>query len=248
MSILFETRESDSPYVEAVTGGITASAGSAIRPAEMNWHMIVRRMHGKIHLLVVGPQATSGVVTYGEGAELLWIKLKLGTFMPRLPTPKLLNSEITLPEGAGQSFWLDGEAWQFPDFGNADTFINQLVRADILAADAVVKAALHDQPHPLASRTVRDRFLRATGLTHNHIRQIQRAQQAEELIRQGVSILDVVYETGFFDQSHLTHALKRFIGYTPAQLVRLKQSAPHTDFHDSDFAPEYNADELIKIG
>jgi AraC-like DNA-binding protein len=248
MSILFKTRASDSMYVETVTGGITASAGSAIRPAESNWHMIVRRLNGKAHLLVVGPLAASGSVSYGAGAELLWIKLKLGTYMPNLPVTKLLNSELTLPDGASNSFWLDSAAWQFPSYENADTFIEQLVRANILARDPVVNAVLRDEPHELASRTVRDRFLRATGLTHNHIRQMQRAQQAEALIRQGIPILDAVYETGYFDQSHLTHSLKRFIGYTPTQLLRLSQPVMQPNFEDNPFALEKSGDSLIKTG
>jgi AraC-like DNA-binding protein len=29
-----------------------------------------------------------------------------------------------------------------------------------------------------------------------------------------------VYQVGYFDQPHLTRALKRWVGYTPAQLAR----------------------------
>jgi methylphosphotriester-DNA--protein-cysteine methyltransferase len=80
---------------------------------------------------------------------------------------------------------------------------------------------LQDQVPDAASRTVRHRFLQATGLTQNHIRQFRRAQQAAALLEQGVSILDVVDTLGYFDQPHLTKALKRFTGKTPAQqLVR----------------------------
>jgi methylphosphotriester-DNA--protein-cysteine methyltransferase len=66
---------------------------------------------------------------------------------------------------------------------------------------------------------VRHRFLQATGLTQSHIRQVERAQRAATLLRQGVSILDTVYETGYFDQPHLTRSLKQFVGYTPAQMI-----------------------------
>jgi hypothetical protein len=41
MTILFEQRCSDSPLIETVTQGYTPSAGSTIRPAECNWHMVV---------------------------------------------------------------------------------------------------------------------------------------------------------------------------------------------------------------
>jgi methylphosphotriester-DNA--protein-cysteine methyltransferase len=72
----------------------------------------------------------------------------------------------------------------------------------------------------MAARTVRHRFLRATGLTQLHIYQAERARRAEALLRQGVSILDTVFEAGYYDQPHLTRSLKRFIGHTPAQLIR----------------------------
>jgi methylphosphotriester-DNA--protein-cysteine methyltransferase len=40
------------------------------------------------------------------------------------------------------------------------------------------------------------------------------------MLQQGASILDTVYSLGYFDQPHLTHALKRFMGQTPAQFAR----------------------------
>lgn len=223
MSIIYEERLSDSPYVETITHGWTVSADSPIRPAECHWHMVLVRQNGNVQLLVVGPLTTAGVVSWTEGAELLWIKFKLGTFMPHLPARDFLDVETILPEAASNSFWLNGSAWQFPDYENADTFVNRLVRDGLLVSDPVVNAALQDQLSETPSRTVRHRFLRATGLTQSHIHQIARAQRAAALLRQGVSILDTVYEAGYFDQPHLTRSLKQWIGHTPAQIVRLSQ-------------------------
>jgi AraC-like DNA-binding protein len=42
------------------------------------------------------------------------------------------------------------------------------------------------------------------------------------LLEQGVSILDTVEQAGYFDQPHLTRSLKRYVGYTPAQILRLE--------------------------
>jgi hypothetical protein len=223
MSILFEERLSDSPYVETVTRGRTALDGSTIRPAETCWHMVLRRLNGKIDLLVVGPWTSAGVISYTEGAELLWIKFKLGTFLPHLPTRHLLDRETILPGAARRSFWLDGSAWQFPDYANADTFVDRLVRAGVLACDPVVNAVLQDHQEEMPSRTMRHRFRRSTGLSASHIRQVKRAQHAQTLLQQGVSILDTVDEAGYFDQPHLTRSLKQFIGYTPAQIIRSSQ-------------------------
>ena len=224
MSIISEERRSDSPYVESVTRGWTVSDGSAIRAAEINWHMVFVKHSGGLHPLVVGPLTRSGMASWGEGAEILWIKFKLGVFMSRLPTRDLLDGEKALPDASGRRFWMNGAAREFPDYENVETFIARLVRKDDLVRDPVVSAALQDQLPEMSPRTVRHRFLRATGQTQNHIRQFERAQRAATLLRQGVPILDTIFEAGYFDQPHLTRSLKQFIGYTPAQLFQKGQS------------------------
>jgi hypothetical protein len=223
MSIIAEERGSDSPYVETITRGRTVSDGSPLRPAEICWHMVLRRLNGTTSLLVVGPWTSAGVISYTEGAELLWIKFKLGTFLPHLPTRHLLDREMILPVAAEKSFWLNGSAWQFPEYENADTFVDRLVHAGVLACDPVVNAVLQDHWHDVPSRTVRHRFRHATGLSATHIRQMKRAHHAQALLQQGVSILDTVYEAGYFDQPHLTRSLKQFLGYTPAQIICMKK-------------------------
>lgn len=217
MSIIFHERESESPYVETVTHGYTASAGSTVRPAESHWHMVIVKLEGETRLLAVGPWSSAGIASWGEGAEIVWIKFRLGTFMPHLPVNKFSNSEVMLPDAASNRFWLKSAAWQFPDHEDVETFVNRLVREDVLALDPVVSAALSDRLPEMPSRTIRHRFLRATGQTQSHIRQFERAQHAAALLAQGVSILDTVYEAGYFDQPHLTRSLKRFIGKTPAE-------------------------------
>jgi hypothetical protein len=206
--------------VEKVTRGWTTGEGSTIRPAETNWHMVLTKHPGGTQLMLVGPLGTSGVATWGGGAEILWIQFKLGTFMPHLPTKDILDSTTTLPETSSKSFWLKSSAWQFPTFDNADTFVQKLVLEEVLAYDPLVNTVLQGKPTDLSPRTVRHRFLRATGLTQGHIAQFERAKQAARLLQHGWSILDTVYEAGYFDQPHLTRSLKQFIGYTPAQLIK----------------------------
>jgi hypothetical protein len=227
MSISAEERPSDSPYVENIMHGWTTGAGITPRPSEVHWHMCFVRAKGQTLPLIVGPLTTAGIASWGGEAEILWIKFKLGTFMPHLPAKNFLDVETRMPEGAGQSFWLKDAVWQMPTYENADTFVDQLVRSGVLDWDPVVSAALEDhlKPEAIASRTVRHRFLRSTGLTQNHIRQFERAQQAAALLTQGVSILDTVYELGYFDQPHLTKSLKRFLGKTPAQQIARLESA-----------------------
>jgi predicted 3-demethylubiquinone-9 3-methyltransferase (glyoxalase superfamily) len=48
--------------------------------------MVFVREHGRAHPLIVGPLTTAGVASWKEGAEILWIKFKIGTFLPQLTT------------------------------------------------------------------------------------------------------------------------------------------------------------------
>ncbi len=226
MNLIYEERLSDSPYVETVIQGRTDGDGSTIRPAECHWHMVIVKHHGRMQLLVVGPLLTSGVASWKGAAEVLWIKFKIGTCMPHLPLRNFVDIETPLPGAASRAFWLKGSAWSFPDYENADTFVDRLVRDEVLVCDPVVSSVLQGHPQAMSPRTVRHRFLQTTGLTQGHIRQYERAQQAVALLRQGQSILDTVYETGYFDQPHLTRSLKQFIGYTPAQIIEMSRPKP----------------------
>jgi hypothetical protein len=221
MSIIFEERPSDSPYIDTVMRGWTVGNGSQIRPSEVHWHLVFSRYHGRVHPLVVGPWADSGVVSYTEGAQLLWVRFKLGAFMPHLPTRKIRDKETLLPTAGGQSFWLHGSTWQYPDYENVETFVERLAREEALRRDPVVEGALRGRNPEMSPRTLRHRFSQATGLSQGHIYQFERAQRAEELLRQGVPIVEAVFEAGYYDQAHLTRSLKRFIGHTPAQVARL---------------------------
>jgi AraC-like DNA-binding protein len=245
MSIFYEERPSDSPYIETVTHGWTEGDGSTIRPAEIHWHMVFVKLNSRILPFVVGPLTTSGVATFAE-AEIIWVRFKLGTFMPHLPIRELLDVETVLPEASSKSFWLKSSAWQFPNFENVETFVDRLVREEVLVSDPLVNAALQDHLTDVPSRTVRHRFLQATGLTQSHIRQMKRAQQAEMLLRQGISILDTVHEVGYFDQSHLTRSLRQFIGYTPAQIIRMSQRACQSA-QAGDFMADYHANALETV-
>jgi hypothetical protein len=245
MIVTLAERVSDSPYVEAVSYGYTASAGSTIRPAESHWHMVVVKHASNIQVVCAGPLTTSGIATWGEGAEILWIRFRVGTFMPHLPLKGCVDVETLLPTAASHSFWLKSGAWQLPDYENVETFIAHLVHDEVLVCDPVVTAVLQDQPHNLSPRTIRHRFLQATGMTRNQIYQIERAQRAALLLKEGVSILDTTYELGYFDQPHLTRSLKQWVGFTPAQLYRGDISCQF--IQDSSLLPESDTELLAKV-
>jgi methylphosphotriester-DNA--protein-cysteine methyltransferase len=119
---------------------------------------------------------------------------------------------------------LCGSAWHFPDYDNADTFVEHLVREGLLVREPAIDAALQGHLQDLSLRSIQRRFLQTAGVTQSTARQIERARYATLLLQQGVSIPDTIYEAGYFDQPHLTRALKYYIGQAPAQIVRQSKS------------------------
>jgi AraC-like DNA-binding protein len=186
--------------------------------------MVVTRHQDKTTLTVRGQETKATPLHCPADGEWLGIRFKRGTVMPHLPASNLVDGDVNLPNAASQSFWLHGSAWQFPDFENADTFVDWLVRDRLIVRDAVVEAALQGQLKELSIRTTRRHFLRTTGLTQSAVRQIERARYATILLQQGVSILDAGFEAGYYDQPHLTRSLKYFIGQTPAQIMDSSRS------------------------
>jgi hypothetical protein len=221
MSLVYEERLSDSPFVESITRGRTVSEGISIRPSEYQMHLIFVKVQDMTRVVVTGALTSSGQVAWVEGLEGLWIRFKVGTYMPFLPAKHTVDTEKTLPETAFNGFWMNGATWQLPDFDNADTFLERLAKQNVLVRDPLITAVLEDEPIAVASRTLRHRFQHTMGVSQAYIRQVQRAKRASLLLQQGTPILDTVFELGYFDQAHLTRSLKRFIGKTPAQeLIR----------------------------
>lgn len=212
-------RLSDSPFVELIWSSRSEGGGSFMSSAFGNLEMVVTQQEGRITFSVHGPFTRAFPAPVPENAEFLGIIFKLGTFMPNLPASQLIDGGINLPEAASQSFWLQGSAWQFPDFENADTFVERLVRYGLLAHEPIVQAALKGQQTDLSERSIQRRFRRITGMTPGALYQIERARHAMTLLQQGVSILDTVEQAGYYDQPHLTRSLKHLMGQTPAQIA-----------------------------
>lgn len=228
ISLPYQERPSESPLVERIWHSVSHEGGGAfISTADTHWEMVVTRDRDGTTMTLRGPETRATPAVRPAETEWFGIVFKPGAFMPKFPINAVMDRrDLHLPAASGQSFWLDSSAWQFPDFENADTFVNQLVREGLLTVDPLVDVALRDQPHTLSLRTIQRRFLQATGLTHNNVYQIQRAHYATALLKQGMSILDVVDTAGYSDQSHLTRALKHFMGHTPAQIVNRNLAAP----------------------
>lgn len=218
MEFEFNTRASDSPFVEWIYSTQSAHTGTFMSEASRQWEMVVTKTQGVTTLSMRGPETRAQIADVPADAEFLGIAFKPGTFMPDMPM--LADAETHLPEAMGYTFFLHGTYWEFPTFENADDFVNRLVQRGLLVEEPLVSEVLEGKRQDLSLRSVQRRFLRATGMPYGVYSQIERAQEAAALLQQGVSILDTVEQAGYADQPHLTRSLKRFMGQTPAQIAR----------------------------
>lgn len=220
MSAINEAQKSQSSYVEMIWRGQVLQDYAPVCPADTNWNLLFIRHQGKVRVTAEGATTRFVPKTQFEGVEFLVIKFRLGVYMPYILPGALVNRDALLPNASSTTFWLNGSSWQVPDFENVETFIEWLVRKEIVVREPMIDAVLRDQEPMVSTRTIRRRFLHTTGLTPKQIQQIKRAHRAVDLLRQGVSPLDIVYQLGYADQAHMTRSVRRFYGYTPSEIIR----------------------------
>lgn len=219
--IHFEERASDHPFVERVWRCHSDRADTFLSVAANSFEMAITQLGGKSFLTLRGPETAATTMNCPAEGQWVCIRFKPGTFMPRfLPGSLRDHQDVTLPPATGRSFWLNSSAVEYPSFDNAETFVGRLAKSGILSRDPIVEDTLLRPPRGLSLRSAQRHFLRSTGVTYAAFRQVERARYAAILLREGVSILDVVSRQGYFDQAHLTRSLKRFIGETPSKVIQ----------------------------
>ena len=217
MFIVFEDRPSDSPFVERIWTSYSERAGVFLSVASPHWEMVVTRLRGQTYMTIRGPETRATVAECPADGEWVGIRFKFGAFLPHLlPGAMGDRKDVTLAGASASSFWLQGSAWEFE---NAEAFAGRLARKGLLVRDGVVDAWMRNEPPPLSLRSTQRRTQRAGGITRDAFRSIARARYATSLLRDGLSILDVVERAGYYDQPHLCRSLRRFIGQTPAQIA-----------------------------
>lgn len=220
-----EDRPSDSPYVERVYQVAATDVPAPERMvsvANSNWELIVWKSGGLTNVSVRGPETRPTVVPLGDDTgEAFGVVFRHGAFIKGLPVGGLVDSSVDSPHSTERAFVLRGEEWEIPSYENAETFVDRLVRADLLVRDPLVTDVLAgDDPMLVTPRSVQRRVATATGLTQGAIRQIERARRAAMLLREGRAPAEVVHEVGYHDQPHLARSLTRFIGRRASELRR----------------------------
>ena len=178
---------SDSGFVEKAWRSHSEPEPAFMSIAVSLWQIVVTTQRDVAQLTVRGPETRATVVAIPADAEFFGIVFSLGTFMPGIPLAGLVDRAVTLPAATPSSVWLDGSRWEIPTPGNADVFVDRLVRQGLIVRDPVVAESFQDDVDNPSKRTLQRRVARATGLTRSTISQIARAEKAVEALGMGLS-------------------------------------------------------------
>ncbi|KUJ67382.1 AraC family transcriptional regulator [Streptomyces albus subsp. albus] len=219
MELRFETRRSDSPWVDTVWTCTSEQVTTMTSVAGVRWGLVFWEQDGRAYAGITGPETRTGMVPVPEGATFTGIEFAVGTSLRAVPTPALVDGGVELPDTERRTFRLDGARWETPGPDDAEALVERLVRAGIVVRDPLVAEVLRGHHRPAVSgRTVERRFRAATGLTRGAVRQIERARTAAELLAAGNPAADVVAKLDYFDEPHLARALRSYVGRTARQL------------------------------
>ncbi|MGW1989174.1 helix-turn-helix domain-containing protein [Embleya sp. NPDC001921] len=218
MELCFETRRSDSPWVDTVWTCTSERVTVMTSVAGVRWGLVFWEQDGRAYAAITGPETRTGTSPVPEGATFTGIEFAVGTSLRAVSTPSLVDGGVELPDATRRTFRLDGARWQTPGPDDAEALVERLVRAGVVVRDPLVVEVLRGHRPAVSGRTIERRFRAATGLTPGAVRQIERARTAAELLAAGVPAADVVVKLDYFDESHLARALRSYVGRTAKRL------------------------------
>jgi helix-turn-helix protein len=218
VGLRFETRGSDSPWVDTVWSCTSEQVTEMTSVAGVRWGLVFWEQAGRAYAGVTGPETRTGTAPVPAGATFTGIEFAAGTSLRAVPTPALVDGGIELPDTTRRTFRLDGARWPTPGPDDAEALVERLVRAGGVVRDGLVADVLRGHRPAVSARTVERRFRAAVGLTRGAVRQIERARTAAQLLAAGDPAGDVVAELGYFDEPHLARALRGYVGRTVRQL------------------------------
>jgi AraC-like DNA-binding protein len=217
----FETRASSSPFVDCVWRSRSRAGGRFLSMAEASIELVMTRLPGFLAATLRGPVTRGSFIECPDDGEWLAIRFRLGTYFPRIPTAELIDhQDLHLALLGNGKVLLSGLSWELPTFENAEDFVARLALCGAIARSHATDAAAEGDIAWMSQRSLQRHFRRVTGMTLTGYEQVQRARWAADLLRSGTPILDTTFAAGYFDQAHLTRAVKHLIGMTPARLLR----------------------------
>lgn len=224
--IRIEHRPSVSPFVAQVWRAHATGVETMTSVANSTWELVVWTEGEQLLTSVRGPETCASTAPVPHDSSSLGILFAHGVHMPHLPVTGLVDAETPPRPVQDGAFQLREGSYPLPTYDAAEQLVERLIADGVLVRDPLVADVLDGLPPTVSPRTVQRRVHATTGLTLGTIRQIARAREAALQLGDGVPILEVVHGLGFYDQSHLSRALGRFIGRTATELAQGRHARP----------------------
>ena len=219
MSFTYEDKHPNSLYIDKIWHTYTTSDGVFTAGLDGNWDIIISRAGDKVDVAVNGVGRHAAQVPYIAGIDSVGIALKPGVFLQDFKGKDIVNSQHTLGRGGASYVEISGYRLKIPDFNSAELFVDELVEKGILQINLITSLLGNGSVKGVSDRSLRRHTMNTTGLSPYFFHQIQRAQQATQLLQRGVPIAQVATDVGYTDQAHMTKSVKALMGLTPAQIV-----------------------------
>ncbi len=88
--------------------------------------------------------------------------------------------------------------------------------------------------YKMTEKSLQRLFHHYVGISPKKYSDIVRINHAIKLLKTDKSFFDVTFESGFYDQAHFIRALKKYTGYTPAELKNLLIQCKMSDLYNED--------------
>ena len=173
-------------------------------------------MQGYLFASLRGPETRATTAPVPPNAEFFGIRLTLGTFLRPHPAASIVDVNVCLPVTGSGRVVIGGRDWEAPTYENVEQFVRRL-RDEGLLVRPRPKVKEHVAGHLRESpskRTLQRQYRAFTGLSQIAVTQIDRANAAATMLRDGLGWPTVVEALGYFDQAHLAHAMRRYVGHS----------------------------------
>lgn len=169
-------------------------------------------------MMLTGQASKTTMVPYKAGTGGMVISFAAGAYMPQMPGAEMLDLIEILPNADDDHFVLLDTVLPIPTYEHAEELVEEMEKRGLLAMDDVVAAVLQGTPKAMSDRNMQRHFIQATGLTRKSLDQIQRAQAAVKLIKEGATPGAAAADTGYTDQPHLSKSLKKLMESRPSEV------------------------------
>jgi hypothetical protein len=221
VALEFEHRDADTEVVDRVWRSRSNAEQTMISAARTCWHLIVWRESGILLAGLRGPETKATTAPVPNETEFLGVRFPLGTVLQPIPVGTIIDGFAPLPVTESGRIIIGADDWEAPTYDNVEVFVRRLQRAGLLA-----RARLGDEDHEVREctddspsvRTLQRRYRAITALSRTAVQQIDRANAAATMLRDGCDWRTVIDQLDYFDQAHLGHALRRYIGRTAGEL------------------------------